>query len=59
MRTLIYLFYLRICNIMKKLFKINSKYSPAGDQPKAIEQLVDGLEARYGFTDIARDYGFG
>ncbi len=30
---------------MKKLFKINSKYSPAGDQPKAIEQLVDGLEA--------------
>ncbi len=30
---------------MKKLFKINSKYSPAGDQPKAINQLVDGLNA--------------
>ena len=28
---------------MKKSFKINSKYSPAGDQPKAIEQLVNGL----------------
>ena len=24
-------------------FKISSKYKPAGDQPKAIEQLVDGL----------------
>lgn len=31
--------------LMKKLFKINSKYSPAGDQPKAIDQLVEGLEA--------------
>ena len=28
---------------MNKKFKINSKYSPAGDQPKAIEQLVEGL----------------
>ena len=25
-------------------FKISSKYKPAGDQPKAIEQLVEGLE---------------
>ena len=24
-------------------FKVRSKYSPTGDQPKAIEQLVDGL----------------
>ena len=30
---------------MKKLFKINSKYSPAGDQPKAIKELVDGINA--------------
>lgn len=29
---------------MKRAFKINSKYSPAGDQPKAIKELVDGLE---------------
>ena len=26
-------------------FKLHSKYQPAGDQPKAIEQLVDGLQA--------------
>lgn len=29
---------------MERCFKINSKYSPAGDQPKAIEELVKGLE---------------
>ncbi|MFG1498065.1 excinuclease ABC subunit UvrB [Saccharospirillum sp. HFRX-1] len=28
-----------------KPFKVHSKYQPAGDQPKAIEQLVTGLEA--------------
>lgn len=28
-----------------KKFKIHSKYSPSGDQPKAIKQLVEGLEA--------------
>ena len=27
----------------KRLFKINSKYSPAGDQPKAIEALTEGV----------------
>ena len=26
-------------------FKIHSKYKPAGDQPKAIEQLVNGIKA--------------
>ncbi|MFV0274872.1 MAG: excinuclease ABC subunit UvrB [Bacilli bacterium] len=26
------------------MFKIHSKYSPAGDQPKAIKQLVEGIE---------------
>ena len=25
-------------------FKLRSKYKPAGDQPKAIDQLVDGLK---------------
>ncbi len=29
---------------MEKKFKIHSKYSPAGDQPKAIEELVEGLQ---------------
>ena len=28
-------------------FKISSKYKPAGDQPKAIEQLVQGIEKGY------------
>ena len=28
---------------MNNKFKISSKYAPAGDQPKAIEQLVDGV----------------
>ena len=28
---------------MEKRFKISSKYSPSGDQPKAIKELVDGL----------------
>ena len=27
-----------------KEFKITSKYKPAGDQPKAIEQLVEGIK---------------
>lgn len=29
---------------MTKLFKIHSKYEPAGDQPRAIKQLVTGIE---------------
>ncbi|KAF3984203.1 MAG: excinuclease ABC subunit UvrB [Methylococcales symbiont of Hymedesmia sp. n. MRB-2018] len=28
---------------MKKQFKIQSRYQPAGDQPKAIQQLIEGL----------------
>ena len=30
-----------------RLFKISSKYSPAGDQPKAIEQLTEGIIQGY------------
>ena len=33
--------------VMEKRFKINSKYSPAGDQPKAIKQLVEGVKNGY------------
>ena len=29
---------------MRRRFEVNSNYEPAGDQPKAIAQLVDGLE---------------
>ena len=32
---------------MEKKFKINSKYGPAGDQPQAIEKLVDGINLGY------------
>ena len=32
---------------MEKKFKINSKYSPAGDQPKAIKQLVEGINSGF------------
>ena len=30
---------------MDRKFQIVSKYKPAGDQPKAIKELVDGLKA--------------
>ena len=29
---------------MSKAFKVHAEFKPAGDQPKAIEQLVSGLE---------------
>ncbi|MDC9729928.1 MAG: excinuclease ABC subunit UvrB [Methyloprofundus sp.] len=29
---------------MKKLFKIHSQFKPAGDQPTAIKELIEGLE---------------
>jgi len=28
---------------MERKFEISSKYKPAGDQPKAIEELVEGM----------------
>ena len=33
--------------MQNKPFKISSKYAPAGDQPKAIEELVEGVNAGY------------
>ena len=32
---------------MEKKFKISSKYSPSGDQPKAIRELTDGIKKGY------------
>ena len=32
---------------MEKSFELKSKYAPAGDQPQAIEKLVNGLNAGY------------
>ena len=35
---------------MDRKFEIVSKYKPSGDQPKAIEELVDGLNKGYDYT---------
>ena len=32
-------------NHVAKPFKVESKYQPAGDQPQAIEKLVEGIQA--------------
>lgn len=32
---------------MERQFKIHSKYKPSGDQPKAIEQIVEGINKGY------------
>ncbi len=31
-------------NIFMSSFQLHSQYSPAGDQPKAIKELLDGLK---------------
>lgn len=40
-------------------FKINSKYKPAGDQPQAIEKLVEGLESGKKFQTLLGVTGSG
>lgn len=40
-------------------FKIKSKFKPAGDQPKAIEQLVKGVERRYAHQTLLGVTGSG
>ena len=34
------------------MFKINSEYIPAGDQPQAIEKLVEGLKTGEKFQTL-------
>ena len=41
------------------LFQIHSKYEPAGDQPKAIAELVDGIESRKPFQVLIGATGTG
>merc|ERR1712000_577804 len=36
---------IKVFNMADRGFELHSKYKPAGDQPKAIEALVDGLES--------------
>ena len=38
------------------MFKLHSEYKPTGDQPKAIDYLVKGIER--GEKDASRSYGF-
>src|SRR5690606_28337879 len=33
------------CPMSDSLFKLETRYTPAGDQPEAIRQMVEGLEA--------------
>ena len=44
--------------IMDK-FKLVSKFEPQGDQPKAIEQLVQGLEAKHRYQTLLGITGSG
>lgn len=43
----------------KKLFKLKSKYSPAGDQPQAIKKLIIGLKSGYDFQTLLGITGSG
>lgn len=43
----------------KKLFKLKSKYAPAGDQPEAIKKLVTGLERGDDFQTLLGITGSG
>lgn len=44
---------------MEKLFQLSSPFSPAGDQPEAIKQLVDGIESGLAFQTLLGVTGSG
>lgn len=44
---------------MKKKFELSSPFSPAGDQPAAIAQLVDGIEAGLAYQTLLGVTGSG
>ena len=44
---------------MEKLFQLSSPFSPAGDQPEAIEQLVEGIESGLAFQTLLGVTGSG
>lgn len=44
---------------MKKQFQLASAFSPAGDQPQAIERLVDGIESGLAFQTLLGVTGSG
>ena len=45
--------------VMSKKFQLNSKFSPAGDQPQAIEALVSGIESGLAFQTLLGVTGSG
>ncbi|MEC8299987.1 MAG: excinuclease ABC subunit UvrB [Pseudomonadota bacterium] len=45
--------------MLKKKFKIQSKYSPAGDQPEAINSLIEGIKAGLGYQTLLGVTGSG
>ena len=44
---------------MKKQFQLSSAFLPAGDQPQAIEQLVDGIQSGLAFQTLLGVTGSG
>ena len=46
-------------NKLEKPFELSSQYEPAGDQPTAIEQLVDGLDSGLAFQTLLGATGTG
>ena len=38
------------------MFKLVSKYTPSGDQPKAIKELVSGINENKKISSITRCY---
>lgn len=44
---------------MKQTFKLKSSFKPSGDQPQAIEKLVDGLEAGLAYQTLLGVTGSG
>ena len=46
-------------NRMDEKFKLKSKYSPTGDQPEAIEKLVDGINNGYRYQTLLGVTGSG
>jgi excinuclease ABC subunit B len=44
---------------MKKLFNLKSEYQPAGDQPQAIQKLLQGLEKNFAYQTLLGVTGSG
>jgi excinuclease ABC subunit B len=40
-----YFFPVQVCKTVSRPFKVESSFQPAGDQPQAIRQLVEGIQA--------------